>query len=173
MIVYPEIKMFKGDCNTYYVNDRKKMLVDAGMLPEQKTNIVIITHFHPDHWTCLKQIMEKNPKAKIMIGEKDAEPFSMICKVKPDKKLKHGDIIKTGKYNWRIIHCPGHTKGGISLWEQAHKILFSGDTLFANNIIGRTDLPYSAPKEMNKTLRKLKKLKPKILLPGHGLIKNS
>jgi len=47
------------------------------------------------------------------------------------------------------------------------KILFSGDTIFHRGTIGRTDLPTSLPKEMDKSLKKLAKYKYDILCPGH------
>ncbi len=168
MKINENIRMYKKYCNTYYINDEKKLLIDAGALINEEIDIIILTHFHPDHWIFLKQLIDKNPEALLMIGEEDAEPFNRICKITPDKLLKNGDVIKTGNYSWEIIHSPGHTVGGISLWNKEYKILFSGDTLFSEGITGRTDLPYSKPEEMKETINKLKKLNYRILLPGHG-----
>jgi glyoxylase-like metal-dependent hydrolase (beta-lactamase superfamily II) len=47
------------------------------------------------------------------------------------------------------------------------KIMFSGDTLFAESI-GRTDFAESSPKDMSVTLRKLTSLPDDLLVyPGH------
>ena len=66
----------------------------------------------------------------------------------------------------KIIKTPGHTKGSICLYYQKEKILFSGDTLFYNGF-GRIDFPFSDPGKMEESLEKLKKIKYKILAPGH------
>jgi len=66
----------------------------------------------------------------------------------------------------KIINTPGHTRGSICIWYEKEKILFSGDTMFDRGL-GRTDLPTSEPKEMQKTVIKLLRLNHKILCPGH------
>ena len=58
---------------------------------------------------------------------------------KADDYLKDNDIIKIGSMEFKIIHTPGHSPGGICIYESQNKVLFSGDTLF-NSSIGRTDL---------------------------------
>ena len=52
--------------------------------------------------------------------------------------LKDGDTISFGNSSLKVIHTPGHTKGGICLYGGG--CLFSGDTLFAGSV-GRTDFP--------------------------------
>jgi glyoxylase-like metal-dependent hydrolase (beta-lactamase superfamily II) len=56
----------------------------------------------------------------------------------PDKTIDDGDIISFGKISLKVIHTPGHSPGGISLFTDGY--LFVGDTLFQGSI-GRTDLP--------------------------------
>ncbi len=52
------------------------------------------------------------------------------------RSLSAGDMIEFGGETGKVLHTPGHTKGGISiLFEGA---VFVGDTLFARSI-GRTD----------------------------------
>jgi hydroxyacylglutathione hydrolase len=67
----------------------------------------------------------------------------------------------------KIIETPGHTRGSICIWYEKEKILFSGDTLFHNNLVGRTDLPTSSPADLKKSLDKLQSYKYAILCPGH------
>jgi glyoxylase-like metal-dependent hydrolase (beta-lactamase superfamily II) len=55
----------------------------------------------------------------------------------PDILLNDGDILEIGELKFRVIHTPGHSKGGICLFGEG--VLFSGDTLFRYGI-GRTDL---------------------------------
>jgi glyoxylase-like metal-dependent hydrolase (beta-lactamase superfamily II) len=56
----------------------------------------------------------------------------------PERELQDGDEITFGKITLTVIHTPGHTRGGISLF--AKDDVFVGDTLFAGSI-GRTDFP--------------------------------
>ncbi len=41
--------------------------------------------------------------------------------------VKEGDIIDLGEYKFKVIELPGHTEGQCGLYEENHKILFSGD----------------------------------------------
>jgi|APSaa5957512535_1039671.scaffolds.fasta_scaffold61884_1 hydroxyacylglutathione hydrolase len=113
-------------------------------------NIVILTHHHWDHTGGIDLF----PNAKFYASPKDfGENFHDIHTLKiPELK---------------IINTPGHSKGGICI---LHKdILFSGDTLFHQGTIGRTDLPGGSMSEMKRSLEKISKLKFKTLLPGHGI----
>lgn len=42
------------------------------------------------------------------------------------------------KINFEVIHTPGHTSGGICLWDG--ETLISGGTIFANGGVGRMDI---------------------------------
>jgi len=71
----------------------------------------------------------------------------------------------------KIVRVPGHTRGSVAFLDEKRKLLFSGDTLFTNDIIGRTDLPNSIPEKMDESVAKLVKMieDDKLLLcPGHG-----
>jgi len=67
--------------------------------------------------------------------------------------------------DFEVIHTPGHTRGGICLFDG--EILISGDTIFANGGIGRMDIGGSY-EDMINSLEKLKNLNSEYLLPGHG-----
>lgn len=84
-------------------------------------------------------------------------------------KTKNLDILGE---EIEIIQTPGHTPGSICLLNKKEKFLFSGDTIFANGNIGRTDFAYSDGKKMSKSLEKLKELNQQgyygQVYPGHG-----
>jgi glyoxylase-like metal-dependent hydrolase (beta-lactamase superfamily II) len=50
-----------------------------------------------------------------------------------------GDELALGERTIRVLHTPGHSAGGVSLFV-APDVLFSGDALFRRSI-GRTDFP--------------------------------
>ena len=66
-----------------------------------------------------------------------------------------------------IIETPGHTVGSVCFWYAKESVLFTGDTIFRKNLLGRTDLPTSAPEKMSESLMKLAKYNPKHICPGH------
>lgn len=57
----------------------------------------------------------------------------------PDRLVKHGDTIDVGTLSLEIRATPGHTAGHVVYVEQAGRVAFVGDVLFAGSI-GRTDL---------------------------------
>ncbi|MCE8008557.1 MBL fold metallo-hydrolase [Aestuariivita sp.] len=52
--------------------------------------------------------------------------------------LDDGDIVDLGDRHFEVIHTPGHSPGGIALWEQATGILFSGDIVYDGPLIEDT-----------------------------------
>ncbi|SRR6056297_357332 len=84
-----------------------------------------------------------------------------------DELLEEGDYILDT--DLQVIHTPGHTAGGISIYSESDQILFSGDTLFFEGI-GRTDLPGGDAEQLrNSILDKLFALPEDTrVFPGHG-----
>jgi len=110
----------------------------------QNINAIILTHNHWDH----------------------NENLSLFTNSKVYSAKNLSELIKNFP-NFKIIQTPGHTKDSICILYK--NILFSGDTIFdkQHNYIGRTDLPESNPKVMQKSLAKLKQIKYNILCAGH------
>ena len=110
---------------------------------------IINTHGHFDHVSGNRGIHAVT-NAPILIHALDAPMLEQISasaanwglsaenSPSPDRTLDDGDTITFGKIAFKVIHTPGHTPGGISLFTEGH--VFVGDTLFAGSI-GRTDFP--------------------------------
>jgi glyoxylase-like metal-dependent hydrolase (beta-lactamase superfamily II) len=49
--------------------------------------------------------------------------------------LGDGDSIDLGDRHFQVIHLPGHSPGGIGLWEAETGIFFSGDTIYDGPLI--------------------------------------
>ena len=54
------------------------------------------------------------------------------------KTIEDGDVIDLGDRHLEVIHTPGHSPGGIALWEAATGILFSGDIVYDGPLIEDT-----------------------------------
>jgi glyoxylase-like metal-dependent hydrolase (beta-lactamase superfamily II) len=67
-------------------------------------------------------------------GMKIGEMPSVDIDLKGKKEIRFGDTTL------EIIPVPGHTPGHVALFEPESRVVFTGDTLFADSI-GRTDLP--------------------------------
>ncbi|OED41589.1 MBL fold metallo-hydrolase [Chromatiales bacterium (ex Bugula neritina AB1)] len=52
--------------------------------------------------------------------------------------LVDGDVIDLGNRQLEVIHTPGHSPGGIALWESATETLFSGDIVYDGPLIEDT-----------------------------------
>jgi hydroxyacylglutathione hydrolase len=134
--------------------NRSELIEDLKKIgtPMEKIDIVILTHSHFDHME--NMCLFKN--AKIFGSKKDFSQKDII----DIKKIKLSGI--------KIIETPGHSKGSVCAYFPKEKILFSGDTIFFDNGIGRTDFSGGSEKEMESSLKKLKKLKYGYLCPGHS-----
>ncbi len=114
-----------------------------------KVKYIINTHGHFDHVSANGK-MKAATGADILIHPLDAPMleklssnaafFGVSVENSPpcDQTLEEGDTVSFGDITLKIIHTPGHTPGGISLYTNG--IVFVGDTLFAGSI-GRTDFP--------------------------------
>ncbi len=189
------IKLELGEIGTncYLLADKtaKQMLVvdpagDFGLLKkvidalEYPVKYIINTHGHWDHIGANADLAAYTG-APILIHAADAKMLeqgadaNFRVRFKPskaDRLLADGDELELGAYKLRILHTPGHTRGGICIvvaGAAADELVFAGDTLFQLSI-GRTDLPGGDYAELLQSIRsKLFVLADELpVFPGHG-----
>jgi len=68
--------------------------------------VTVNTHVHADHITGTGLIKERIPTCKSVISERS--------NAKADVHLKHGDVVKFGRYQIEARATPGHTNGLLS-----------------------------------------------------------
>ncbi|HVO38914.1 MAG TPA: MBL fold metallo-hydrolase [Spirochaetia bacterium] len=86
---------------------------------------------------------------------------------KADVRLREGDRVFN--MDLVVLETPGHTPGSLCFYSEKEGILFSGDTLFFDNV-GRTDLPGGSDKKLRDSIqKKIAVLPPETrVFPGHG-----
>ncbi len=139
---------------------------------------VVNTHGHFDHTGGNERIM-KAVDAGLLIHELDApmlsksvamaSRFGLAVENSPAATglLTDGAVVSFGDYGLKVIHTPGHTPGGCSLYTEG--MVFTGDTLFAD-AVGRTDFPGGSAAALGKSIRERLLVLPDatIVYPGHG-----
>ena len=192
-----QVQTALGDPTNCYIIEEEKtketMVVDPGGEPEkiiemlnalgvEKLKYIYLTHCHGDHIGGVNEL-KRRCGGKILIHRYDSEglnnPEINLCpyigmeniELEADSRIDDDDLIHLGQLKLKVIHTPGHTKGGTCLYCEKEKCLFSGDTLFRGTW-GRTDLPTSSMEEiMDSITNKLMKLPDEtIVYPGHGKI---
>ncbi|MEW6184821.1 MAG: MBL fold metallo-hydrolase [Thermodesulfobacteriota bacterium] len=128
--------------------DEARRILGALQKQGLELKYIINTHGHFDHVGANKAVKEATG-APILIHQGDAPMLAHLSAsagvwgmraqdCPPDRLLEDGERISFGQITLEVIHTPGHSPGGISLYTP--KVLFVGDTLFAGSI-GRTDFP--------------------------------
>jgi len=167
------------------------LIIDTGLeadelvcfLRQHKLNpvIIILTHGHIDHIRGIIALREHYPSVKVYIHKLDSkmlkdaksnlsalsdEPFSTNP---ADLILEEGNMIEQAGMKLQVLHTPGHTKGGISLYSKNEAVVFVGDTLFSNSI-GRTDFPDGSMTQLVRSIKEKLFILPNetVVYPGHG-----
>lgn len=79
--------------------------------------------------------------------------------------LQDGEVIDLGDRAFEVVHTPGHSPGGIALWERKTGTLLSGDIIYDGPLID--DCYHSDLGDYEKSLRRLAKLPAATVHGGH------
>jgi glyoxylase-like metal-dependent hydrolase (beta-lactamase superfamily II) len=176
--------------NCFMIADEKTaecLVTDPGDEPDRildlikennfRVKYILSTHAHFDHVGALPEVKEETG-AKIVLHSDDlviyrnateyakSWGFEIDPLPEPDLLVSEGDILRLGALEFRVLHTPGHSPGGICIYGEG--ILITGDTLFAGSV-GRTDLYGGDIKKLKTSLKRLMSLPDETrVLPGHG-----
>ena len=144
--------------------------------------MILLTHGHIDHIAGIHELVQfvgdniyidkndafmlKNPSRELQ------ELLGVNCDgLENFKTLDEGSEIDFTGYKIKVLETPGHTEGSVCYLIQDkdnHKILISGDTLFAQSV-GRTDLEGGDSLKLENSLKRLAEFHDGLrVLPGHG-----
>jgi len=166
----PHIEMFtlgmwQTNCYVVWVEGGDECwLVDAGFEPGPMIDAVnqrglqpsklILTHGHLDHVAGMADITAAFAGISVLIHPDErtypgdpvnnlSQPFGMpMAAPDPTGTIQPGDDLTLGGLTFEVRHTPGHSPGGITLYQPDTRHAIVGDTLFAGSI-GRYDFSHS------------------------------
>lgn len=177
--------------------DRVVDQIEAEGLSLAHLRAIVLTHAHSDHTGSAAELAHRSGAP--ILAHRDEVPYiernlalpvasplmrsllwlsdrlasgQAACTV--DRSLEDGETIPA-LGGLQVIHTPGHTPGGLCLYQQERRILFCGDTMFnVNPMTGRKGLRFAIPlvsvdmDQVRASVRRLADLPVDILCPGHG-----
>lgn len=183
---------FETNCYVLWHNDDPTCwIVDASYEPQEMIDFIrgdglrpaaiVLTHAHCDHMAGIYDVLRAFPGLPVWVHEAEREwlqdpllNLSMMTGIpatapEASRLLREGDVLELSGQKWRVIHTPGHSPGGISLYHEPSRTAIVGDALFAGSI-GRTDFPGSDHEMLVRSIQqKLYRLPPETrIYPGHG-----
>lgn len=142
---------------------------------------ILLTHCHFDHIGYLRQ-WQVLTGAPVCIGANEADALTdphlnlteQFRAAPPggypaaDIRLSDGDEIGPPSLCLTVLHTPGHTAGSVCYYHP-DGLLFSGDTVFAEGSVGRTDFPTGNAGALQRSVARLMALSTGTkIYPGHG-----
>jgi len=170
---------------------RRCLIIDPGAEPETITaamkdgnltpEMILATHCHGDHIGAVNELLEAFPEAVFAAGEAEADwpgdpvknlsyGFGAPMRVEnPARLLNDGEDLEVAGLNFKVLSVPGHSPGSVALYCESGEAVFTGDTLFAQNI-GRGDLPGGDGQLLVKSIREKVLTLPEktVVWPGHA-----
>ena len=80
--------------------------------------------------------------------------------------IEEGDTLTVGSRQFIVLHLPGHTRGGVGLFEEETGVLFSGDVLYDGPLVD--GLPESNVADFVKSITRIRNLSVSAAHGGHG-----
>lgn len=178
------------DGNVYLILDQRPILVDAGMMAAPtlrnikkfidptRIEMIVLTHCHHDHSGGAPELKSATG-AKLLLSEKEvgavgddlASVAYLFGQQAPayqvDETLKEGMVLDIGEWKLEVLETPGHSTGSLCLYEPRAKVLFSGDTVFPDGNIGRTDMYGGSTPDLVASIERLTGLDVETMYPGH------
>ena len=180
---------FKGTC-TYVVGRDQVAVVDPGPdLPEhvdallralgdERVAQILVTHTHRDHSPaarllqaatgapivgCGPHVLAREPA----VAEASAVRTSNDLDYRPDRLLRHGEVLQGAGFTLEAIATPGHTMNHLAFALAGENVLFSGDHVMAWSTTVVVP-PSGSMRAYRNSLELLRGRGETVYWPGHG-----
>jgi len=168
----------------------QQMLLEIKKVTNKPIKILISSHYHADHIYGIQVFKEAGAEIwapKGTMDYLDSEVSESLLEsrrnslypwvnedtylVSPDKIIDKDTTFSLGGQKFLLNYFGKvHSAGDMSLYFEDEKVLFSGDIIFEGRI------PYVGDANIIKwieTLKRMKDVKPKYFVPGHGTASNN
>ncbi len=150
-------------------------------------SLIYLTHEHADHFLGLEVFRDAYPDARIIAN---CAVVDRINKVYPEKLEKWKNILGSdatshvvaiSKFDADFIEfessrieilkkVQGDTDENTMLWLPEQRALIAGDTVFNGMHVYTAETDRNARKNWSSTLKKIRELKPLVVIPGHSKV---
>jgi glyoxylase-like metal-dependent hydrolase (beta-lactamase superfamily II) len=170
---------FAVDNNIWLVgDDREVLIVDAAheaspiadAVGSRRVVAIACTHGHNDHINAAAELQSLVDGAPILLHDADRMLWNDVYPDRePEGSLGDGDTLDVAGARLVVMHTPGHSPGGVCLYDRAGDRVFGGDTLFKGGP-GATGRSFSDfPTIIDSIRRCLLTLPPRTVVhTGHG-----
>jgi glyoxylase-like metal-dependent hydrolase (beta-lactamase superfamily II) len=173
-----------GDClvvdPAFYTEEEKSRFENFITTHALRISGQVNTHCHIDHVLGIHYLKARyNQPFRAHRGEtpiaasahRMGEIFGLAMDPLPeiDEFIEDGEQVRAGKHSLHTLVVPGHSPGGIALYDPEGGFVIAGDALFSGSI-GRTDLPGGDHQQLIHSIQtRLLTLPPDTrVYPGHG-----
>lgn len=197
MKISDSVEMIDGTmAHTYVVrHEGKVVLIDTGMKSSgkriiqyfeehsEKPDIILITHYHPDHIGGLSTICEKykpsvyapREELEVIRGQKKPIPAKSVMSKFVSAVSRSGAVENVSgldelSLDWmKVVETRGHTPGSASFLFEPESFLFVGDAVTVKNQEASVNRQFSLDlEEAEKSRKKILSMSGVTILPGHG-----
>jgi glyoxylase-like metal-dependent hydrolase (beta-lactamase superfamily II) len=154
---------------------------------QKPLSIIYLTHEHADHFLGLEVFRNAYPAARIIANSAVVDRVNKVYQEKIDKWRKilgsgaASDVVAISKYDAGFIEfegsrievlkrLQGDTDENTMLWVPEQRALIAGDTVFNEMHVYTAETDTSARKRWLNTLKRIRDLKPSVVIPGHSKV---